>query len=159
MPAAEGAFVALAAYLRPPPDDVPAPLPEPVVVAPAPAPDAELLRDVRLFRARLADAFDAARATLLCEFAAAVLGRELLLAPCDLARIATRLLDDHPAAGPLRMRVAPSDLAELSARATALPPLVPDVSLAPGDAVLDFAAGPLDARLGVRLVALLEAAQ
>jgi hypothetical protein len=116
----------------------------------------ELARDVRVFRARLADAFDAARDGLLREFAYAVLGRELVLAPADIATIAARLLAEHPGAEPLRLRVAPADALTLARDAGALPPIASDAELAPGDAVLEFAGGSIDARLGVRLAALLE---
>ena len=160
MPAADGAFVALAQLLRAgSPVGAAADVAIPVVAAPEPAPApalAELARDVRVFRARLADAFDAARVELLREFAYAVLGRELMLRPPEIAAIAARLLAVQPGAQPLRLRVAPSDVAGLAGCAGALPPVASDAELAPGDAILEFAAGPLDARLGVRLAALLE---
>ena len=159
MPAADGAFVSLAQVLRAPPvDDAP------VVVAsagpalaPVPVPDlTELARDVRLFRARLGDAFDAACDALLREFGYAVLGRELMLAPPDLAAIAARILAEHPEAKPLRLRVAPSDVAGLARCADVLPPIASDAELAPGDAILEFAGGQVDAHLGIRLAALFE---
>jgi flagellar biosynthesis/type III secretory pathway protein FliH len=158
---ADGAFVPLAQFLRAEPvgdDDAP-----PAVVCAPPAPEpsppadiAELARDVRLFRARLADAFDAARAALLREFAAAVLGRELILAPPEIAALAARIVAQHPGSQPLRLRVAPNDCAALVERVADLPPLASDAALAPGDAILEFVDGPVDARLGVRLAALLE---
>jgi hypothetical protein len=161
VPAADGAFVSLAHVLRPrtvceevPVASVVPAQPEPL--PPAPADLAELARDVRVFRARLADAFDLACDTLVRELAAAILGRELMLAPPDIAAIAARLLADHLDAQPLRLRVAPSDLAALARCADVLPPIASDAGLAPGDAVLEFANGPLDARLGTRLAALLE---
>jgi flagellar biosynthesis/type III secretory pathway protein FliH len=151
--------VALATLLRPPAPPTAASA-EPAVAAPVPPalPEREdLLREVRVFRARLADAFDDARAALAREFATAVLGRELLLAPPDLARIAARLLAAHAGSQPVRLRVAPGDVPDLAARADALPPLAADATLAPGDAVLELAGGSVDARLGVRLAAVLEA--
>jgi hypothetical protein len=119
---------------------------------------ADLLRDVRIFRARLADAFDAARTALVHELAYAVLGRELQLAPADIASIAQRITVEHAATQPLRVRVAPADVAAVNARAAGLPPIVADAFLAPGDAMLEFADGHIDARLGVRLAALLHGA-
>jgi flagellar biosynthesis/type III secretory pathway protein FliH len=117
---------------------------------------AEVARDVRLFRARLHDAFDSACDALLREFAYAVLGRELVLAPPDIAAIAARIIKEHRAAQPLRMRVAPSDVSLLVQCANELPPLTCDPELSPGDAILELAGGAIDARLGVRLAALLE---
>jgi hypothetical protein len=124
VPAADGAFVSLVQLLRP--EHTPEIVAPPAAVQstePAPLPDvAELARDVRVFRARLADAFDVAGDALLHEFAYAVLGRELILAPADIATIAARVLAE----------------------------------LAPGDAILDFTGSSVDARLGIRLAALLE---
>jgi len=161
VPAADGAFVSLARLLRGEPlrDDVALP----VVVCAAPAPEplpmpdiAELARDVRVFRARLADAFALSRAALLREFAYTVLGRELVLAPPEIAAIAARVLAAHPNEHALRLRVAPGDLAALAHCAQTLPPVTSDAELAPGDAILEFDGGHADARLGVRLAALLE---
>jgi hypothetical protein len=157
----------------PPPPDVPPSHPErrfaqrtdveggrptsPIAAAAAP-PDPppqpamrEALRDVRLFRARLAEALDVATATLVRDLAYAVLGRELHLAPADLAALAARILAEHPAAEPVAIRHAPGD---------APPPGIPavaDPGLALGDCVILFAGGDVDARLGVRLAVALEA--
>jgi hypothetical protein len=159
-------FVALADLLR-----------APGAVAPLPSPDAtrapedgeqpafavahdeadvrDVLREARLFRARLADAFDDAAARLLRELASDVLARELRLAPCDLAAIVRRIAARAPV---LRVRVGAGDLA----RGVALPRgcgavLVEDRALGDGDAVVELAGGALDARLGVRLATVLEA--
>lgn len=112
-------------------------------------------RDVRLFRAQLADAFDAARDAVLRELTYAVLGRELLLAPSDIQTIASRILAEHPLAQPLRIRIAPDDVFAIDAHADSLPTVVCDPSLAPGDAVIELASGTIDAQLGVRLAVLL----
>jgi Flagellar assembly protein FliH len=158
VPAADGAFVSLAQLLRPgPAPEAVVPLATVELPAPAPLPEvADLARDVRVFRARLADAFDAACDTLLREFAYAVLGRELILAPPDIATIAARILTEHAGAFPLRLRVAPSDAVALARCADTLPPIASDAELAPGDAILEFPGGSIDARLGIRLAALLE---
>lgn len=116
------------------------------------APDdglAQTLRELRLFRARVLDAFDDAAARMLRELGSDVLARELRLAPCDLAAIVARIRMRVPA---LRVRVASVDVP-----AFADIPVVADAALAPGDAVVEVAGGALDARLGVRLAAVLDA--
>jgi len=159
VPADECAFVPLALRLRAAaaPSAAESPRAAAPPAAPAsPLPDmVELARDLRLFRARLADAFEAARAALLHELAYAVLGRELVLAPPQLATIAERIIAEHPAAQPVRIRVAPSEVGATAVHA-GLPPLQADAALAPGDAIVEFATGHVDARLGLRLAALLE---
>jgi hypothetical protein len=158
VPAADGAFVSLAQLLRP--QAASESIVPPVaasVTEPAPPLDVvELARDVRVFRARLADAFDTACDALLREFAYAVLGRELILAPPEIAAIAARVLAEHSGTPPLRLRVAPSDALTLARIADALPPITSDAELAPGDVVLELGNGSIDVRLGIRLAALLE---
>ena len=107
------------------------------------------LRDARLFRARLADAFDDAAERLVRELAADVLARELRLAPCDLARIVQRVAAGAPA---VRVRVAPADVGRITGIA-----VMADPALCDGDAIVEVTGGALDARLGVRLAAVLEA--
>jgi flagellar biosynthesis/type III secretory pathway protein FliH len=120
------------------------------------------LRDARLFRARLADAFDDSAARLLRELAADVLARELRLAPCDLAVIVQRAAERVPV---VRVRVAPGDvacaahvsLARLGDGSVSGIPVIADAALGAGDAIVELADGALDVRLGVRLAAVLEA--
>jgi len=107
------------------------------------------LRDARLFRARLADALDDAVVRLVRELAADVLMRELRLAPCEIAALVRRVLRRAPV---IRVRVAPADVALVTGV-----PVLADPALAPGDAIVELASGALDARLGVRLSAVLEA--
>lgn len=109
----------------------------------------DVLRDARLFRARLADAFDAHLARLLREIAASVLGRELRIAPCDLQALVARIVGDVPI---VRVRVCASDASRLHGAEIAIDP-----ALAPGDAIVELACGSVDARFGVRLAAVLEA--
>ena len=149
-------FVALADLLRAAdvPRAEPAPPADPIVdaataVETAPADVAAALCDARLFRARLADAFDDAAQRLVRALAADVLARELRLAPCDLARVVERVAAGAPA---VRVRVAPADVA----RAGGLPVLA-DPALCAGDAIVELVGGALDARLGVRLALVLEA--
>lgn len=115
------------------------------------------VRDARLFRARLADAFDEAVVRLLRELASDVLVRELRLAPCDLAGLVRRASERAPV---VRVRVAACDVASvagvLRSRGGDVE-VVEDDALAGGDIVLEVAGGALDARLGVRLATVLEA--
>ena len=108
------------------------------------------LRDARLFRARLADAFDDAAARLLRELACDVLARELRLAPCELAELVRRAVERMPV---VCVRVAAGD----SAATIAGVRVVADAGLQRGDAIVELAGGALDARLGVRLAIVLEA--
>lgn len=143
-------FVALADLLRgdpaPPAPEAPLPAAEPPPESPMLA---DALREARLFRARLADAFDAGAERLLRELAARVLGRELRLAPCALDALLRETLAQAPV---LRVRVAAPDV-DLALDV----PVVADATLQPGDAILELHDGALDARLGVRLAAVLEA--
>lgn len=152
-----GEFVPLAILLRPAPAPPVAPAAEP---PPQPAPpnaaaephsdqlDAALT-DARLFRARLADAFEAAAARLARDLAADVLVRELRLAPCDLSALVRRVLERVPV---VRVRVAAADRDGVRGV-----PVLVDPALEPGDAILELEGGALDARLGVRLAAVLQA--
>lgn len=122
------------------------------------------LHDARMFRARLADAFDEAAARLLRELAAEVLVRELRLAPCDIEALIARLRKRAPV---VRVRVAPDDVARMYgapgvrvARDKVAHvhgvPVAADEALETGDAIVELAAGAVDARLGVRLANVLE---
>ena len=150
-------FVALTEFLRVPvarAEAIEAPVTAAVPLERAPADECSndvdaALRDARLFRARLADAFDDAAARLLRELASDVLARELRMEPCDLADVVRRAGERAPA---VRVRVAVCDAATLSGV-----PVVADPALRRGDAVVELAGGALDARLGVRLAAVLEA--
>jgi len=109
----------------------------------------DVLREARLFRARVADALDAAVPRLLRDLAAAVLARELRLAPCDV----DALVRDAVATVPVvRVRVAPGASIALDGVA-----VVRDDALGTDDAIVELAGGEVDARLGVRLACVLEA--
>lgn len=132
---------------------------EPPVVAPPSvlpaAPEvAAAVRDARVFRAALADAFDALLADLLRHTAADVLARELRLAPADVETLARTLLRERDADGPVRLRVAAAD-----AGIRCDVPVLVDEALAQGDAILELRHGTIDARLGVRVADVLEAVQ
>jgi flagellar biosynthesis/type III secretory pathway protein FliH len=147
-------FVPLADLLRAP--AVRESLPPAAEPAPPVVPErAAAIREARLFCARLADALDARLARLLAAIASEILMRELRAAPVDLAALVTRIVAEHTAP-PLAIRVAPIDrdaLAGCDVR------VIEDTALESGDAVVVFAAGEIDARLGVRLAAVLEGLQ
>ena len=82
MPAADDAFVPFAQLLRAAPEAIVVDVPPPEVSAPpepppARASDADYARDLRIFRARLADAFDASCDASLGKSARATLAREI----------------------------------------------------------------------------------
>lgn len=115
---------------------------------------ADVLRDLRLFHARITEAVEEAVETLTGDIAAAVLGRELLLAPADVEAIVDRALQRFACEQPLRVRVHPSD-----AGMTCALPVLSDARLRPGDAVIELRGGSVDASLGVRLAAVLRELQ
>ncbi len=156
-------FVPLADLLRPAAplqNTLPPPAEEPVVIAAAATTDLpadpeirRAIREARLFRARLGDALDARLARLLAGIASDVVMRELRTAPADLAALVARIAAEH-AAPPLRVRVARADR---DACAAGDVEIVEDATLDRGDAIVEFGAGDVDARLGVRLASVLEA--
>ena len=111
------------------------------------------LAAVRRYHAALSDALDAALDALLRDVARDVLGRELTLAPVDVAAIATKALKRYQSEGPLRLRVHPDDVAALSG---ATLNVVADAGLRRGDVAIDLRAGTIDATLGARLECVLE---
>lgn len=113
--------------------------------------EAELGRELRLFRARVSEGVDAAVEALVQDIAADVLGRELLLAPANVTAIVERSLQRYFAEEPLRVRVHPSEAASLSCSI----PAIGDERLRPGDAIVELKCGSVDATLGVRLAQIL----
>ncbi len=111
-------------------------------------------RDVRLFHARVEEAIESAVATLRCDIAAEVIGRELQLAPASIAEIVRRALWRFHAESPVRVRVHPEDISALAEDGIQT---VADSGLRRGDAVLELGAGTIDVTLGVRLDAVLRA--
>ena len=111
-----------------------------------------LAGEVRWFRARLAEAFDAALARLLDDLACDVLARELALASADIAAIAAAVLERAADESPVAIRVYPDDAAALIGMEL---PVTRDQSLRPGDLMVDLRDGQLDASLGVRLDGIL----
>lgn len=179
MPAGDARFVSLAEIIRSRPPasetlpvraqlperDAPQPAvretssPAPAIAPPAarapagPSESGAAIREARMFRAALADAFAALTVELVCDFAAAVLGRELRLAPPDIEQLARQIIAERRADEPLSLRVCPAD-----ALVACDLPVVSDPELQPGDAVLVCRNGDIDARLAVRLAQVLESA-
>lgn len=151
-------FRSLAALLREPAvplDPVTADEEEPQTELPCDAdPLADALRDVRLFRARLAERLDCALETLLNDIGALVLARELELAPAQLQSIVERALAQAGEEEPVRIRVAAPDASRLRFAI----PVVSDPSLREGDALIEVRDGAIDVSLGVRLNDALRAA-
>lgn len=103
--------------------------------------------EARRFRAALADALQCCVADLLTDVAAEVLGREVLLAPCDVGSIVHRAIARYDMQ-PLGIRVHPDDAPALESLGIAV---IADDSLRGGDAIIETKHGSVDASLGVRL--------
>jgi flagellar biosynthesis/type III secretory pathway protein FliH len=110
------------------------------------------LSEVRQFRAALADAVAFASTALLEDVAAAVLARELQLAPADIAAIVADALARYREDDPLVVRVHPEDAAALAQFDVKV---VPDASLRRADASIELRCGTIDATLGARLARVL----
>jgi len=104
--------------------------------------------DVRLFRARVAEALESAVDGLYRDLAADVLARELMLQSADVSAICTALLARYAREVPVAIRVHPRECEALSGFDVAV---LADQCLRPGDVMLDVANGSLDATLAVRL--------
>ena len=145
-------FIPLGAFLRPPVPGPPdyAALPDvPDVPVQTDPPDVrDAVRAARLFRARLADALDAALDAMLRELASAVLARELRIEPANIARLAAQTMAHAPV---VRVRVCPEDVHLVTDTE-----VIADAALLPGDAIFELDGGAFDARLGVRLASVLE---
>lgn len=111
----------------------------------------ELLREVRLFRARIAEALEQTLRTLLCDIAAEVLARELELAPADIAALVRRVLERFAQEEPLRVRAHPEDAPHLNCGV----PVIEDARLPQGDVVIELHDGAVVSSLGMRLDAVL----
>lgn len=154
-------FVLLADRLRAPVAPVELPHAESAVdVAPEapemtpPASHEEALSEVRRFRAALADAAELMREWIARDIACDVLARELLLADADIAAIAARAVEGSMAYAPVALIVHPDDVERASACGIAVEA---GDALRRGDALVRVACGTIDATLGARLEALLEA--
>lgn len=114
----------------------------------------ELMREIRLFHARIIEAAEAAVERVVSDVAADVLARELLLEPADIEAIVDRGLKRFAAEEPLRVRVHADDAPRLNCSV----PAIADERLRAGDAVIELRGGSIDATLGVRLSTVVEAA-
>jgi hypothetical protein len=120
----------------------------------APTPQSEALAEVRIFRAGLADALDAVRATLLRDLAVTVLARELQISPVQIDSIAAQALERVWEDEPIRVLANALDLPALGA----LPvPANADARLRRGDVLVEVRHGTIDVSLGARLADVLEA--
>lgn len=116
--------------------------------------EAAILRDLRLFHARIAEGVEAAIDTLLADIAADVLARELQIAPADIEVIVERALQRYAQEQPLRVRLSPCQAGRIACSV----PVVADERLREGDAVVELRDGSVNASLGVRLACVLERA-
>ena len=113
-----------------------------------------VLRDVRIFHARIAEAVEEAVETLVQDIAAQVLGRELELTRANIAAITERALERFAAEEPLRVRAHPNEVEHLDC----VVPVVADDALRLGDVVVELRTGTVDATLGARLDAVMRSA-
>jgi hypothetical protein len=107
---------------------------------------AELLEELRLARLAALEAYDRAVPRLLTALAQAVVGRELVLAPPDLAALAAELRAHFLRDEPVALVIAPSQ----APPACSLP-VRRDPALRPGDLILEVRDGEVDARFRIRL--------
>lgn len=118
-----------------------------------PAADFEaLVRDVRLFRAHIAEAVDACVERLVHAIAQTVLARELELAPCDIDAIVDSCLAMVNGARDLRIVVHPEDAALVRTASTESDPV-----LERGDCIVRLDSGSIHATLQLRLRDAIEA--
>jgi len=157
------AFVPLAAYLRadPPPCESPPEAAPPESVECCSAPDdaaaaafGAFVAQIKRMRAALEDALAARFETFVRDLGATILGRELRLAPADIAAIVDDALAELRRDLPLGVRVHPDDIHALHAMQL---PTIPDATLRRGDVTIDVHYGSIDVSLGARFEALLDA--
>jgi len=145
-------FVPLAAYLRP---ETPAIEVFPEVVPQAVHPDIEeAIGAARRFRAAVADAVEAALTPLLHEIADNVLGRELKIAPADVAAVVAAALARFEKERVLVIRAHCEDLEALAAFGIEC---VADSRLGRGEMFFEVRSGTIDLRFAARLEAALAA--
>ncbi len=104
--------------------------------------------DIRLFRARVAEALECALDGLYRDLASEVFARELMLRPVDVRAVCNAVIERYSREIPVAVRVHPHDCSVLDGLDV---PVIADQRLCPGDVILEVANGSLDASLGVRL--------
>lgn len=126
---------------------------EPVAESTAQIHDDEVAasREIRRFRACVAEAVENAVHILCQDIAAEVVARELQLSPAAISEIVARALKRYEADNPVCVRVHPDDVSQLQTTLR----VVGDVRLRRGDAILEVRDGFIDASLGVRLESIL----
>jgi flagellar biosynthesis/type III secretory pathway protein FliH len=115
----------------------------------------DALAAARRFHAALADALDAALDALVRKIAREVLGRDLALAPVDIAAIASSVLYRYAAESPVCLRAHPDQINQLAGLGLGV---VADPKLGRGDIIVELRSGTIDARLAARLECVLESA-
>ncbi len=124
----------------------------PAQAPPAAEPFADFSGELGLLRVAACEGFEGAARRLLERLARDVLGRELALAPCDLAALVDAARAELEASEPVCFVVPPGAEAHL-------PPGLAyrtDPRLAPGDLFVEVRDGAFDARLHVRANRALE---
>jgi flagellar biosynthesis/type III secretory pathway protein FliH len=116
---------------------------------------AQLMRDIRVFRARIAEGVEAALDVLLADIAADVLARELCLAPADVQKVVDCALARYQSEEPVRVRVHCDEINSVGCTI----PVIADPDLRTGDAVIELRSGTVQATLGIRLADVLAAAR
>ena len=91
---------------------------------------------------------------MLPEIAREVVARELQLGRADLAGIVANAMERFSPERVLSLRAHP---AELEALAAVEIPSIPDLSIQPGDVILELHSGTIDLRMDARLEAILSA--
>lgn len=109
--------------------------------------------DLALMRLAACESFERAARDMLVSFAQELLGRELALAPVDVAALLRRAVASFAELEPVHVVVSPED----ESRAAAIPlPLRTDPELAAGDFIIAVRDGALESPRSFRLKAILE---
>lgn len=152
-------FIPLLDYLRPK-DELPSSdpavhtLPEPTISTPLPD-ETRAVQSAAVFYAHVQDAIASVVPHLLSQLAYTVLGRELTTQRVDIEGILERLLRDYRNDAPLRIRVHPSCISELSCDV----PILADDTLELDDCILELRDGQIDARFATRVNAVISMLQ
>lgn len=108
--------------------------------------EAALLEELSLARLAALETYDRAVPHLLKALARGVFGRELALAPADLATLAAEMRAHFAREEPVALVIAPSETPPPCSL-----PVRRDATLRPGDVLLEVRDGEIDARFRLRL--------